>query len=87
VQWGSTNVDFNPAMRAALAAVSDADAMLMRVGHNELSLTTMQGRAVERKVPLPERWVKGLAEVQVGCSTMTLRHELVERSALLERRS
>jgi hypothetical protein len=75
-QWGTTNVDFNPHMRAALAAVSDADAMLMQVGHDELSLTTLQGHAVERRVPLPERWLKGLAEVQVACSTMTLRHEL-----------
>src|SRR5439155_24449219 len=41
-----------------------------------VSVTTTQGAAVERKVPLPERWVKGLAEVQVACSAMTLRHEL-----------
>ena len=34
--WGTTNVDFNPPMRAALARVHDADAMLMHVGHDEV---------------------------------------------------
>ena len=74
--WGTTNVDFNSTMRGALASVSDSDAMLLRVGDDELSVTTTQGHAVERKVPLPERWVKGLAEVQVACASMALRHEL-----------
>src|SRR5919199_1359506 len=65
-EWGTTNVDFNPPMRAALARVHDADAMLMNVGHDEVQLTTLSGSAVERKVPLPERWLKGFAEVQVA---------------------
>jgi SWIM zinc finger len=74
--WGTTNVDFNPPMRAALALVRDADAMLMNVGHDEVVVTTLEGSAVEKKVPLPERWIKGFAEVQVASSTMLLRHEL-----------
>jgi hypothetical protein len=74
--WGTTNVDFNPPMRAALSAVTDADSMLMRIGSDELTVRISDGGAVERKVPLPERWVKGFAEVQVACAAMTLRHEL-----------
>jgi hypothetical protein len=74
--WGTTNVDFNPPMRAALARVRDADALLMHVGHDEVRVETLGGSAVERKVPLPERWLKGFAEVQVACSHMVLRHEL-----------
>jgi SWIM zinc finger len=74
--WGTTNVDFNPPMRAALARVHDADAMLMNVGHDDLQLTTLGGSAVERKVPLPERWLKGFAEVQMASAQMLLRHEL-----------
>jgi SWIM zinc finger len=74
--WGTTNVDFNPPMRAALAGIRDADAMLMNVGHDEVAVTTLGGTAVEKKVPLPERWVKGFAEVQVAASRMVLRHEL-----------
>ena len=74
--WGTTNVDFNPPMRAALARVRDADALLMHVGHDEVRVTTLGGSAIERKVPLPERWLKGFAEVQVASSHMLLRHEL-----------
>jgi hypothetical protein len=74
--WGTTNVDFNPPMRAALARVRDADSMLMNVGHDEVVVTTLEGSTVEKKVPLPDRWVKGFAEVQVASSRMVLRHEL-----------
>lgn len=74
--WGTTNVDFNPPMRAALAGVRQADSMLLDVGHDEVALTTLAGMTVERKVPLPGRWLKGFAEVQVASSTMVLQHEL-----------
>src|SRR3954447_10513863 len=74
--WGTTNVDFNPPMRAALARVHDDEAMLMHVGHDEVRVTTLGGSAVERKVPLPARWLKGFAEVQVASAHMVLRHEL-----------
>jgi SWIM zinc finger len=74
--WGTTNVDFNPPMRAALAGIRDADAMLMNVGHDEVAVTTLGGTEVEKKVPLPERWLKGFAEVQVAAARMILRHEL-----------
>jgi SWIM zinc finger len=74
--WGTTNVDFNPPMRAALARIRDSDVMLMHVGHDEVRVTTLQGSAVERKIPLPARWVKGFAEVQVSSAHMLLRHEL-----------
>jgi SWIM zinc finger len=74
--WGTTNVDFNSPMRAALAGIHNADAMLMNVGHDEVAVTTLGGTAVEKKVPLPERWLKGFAEVHVAASRMVLRHEL-----------
>ena len=74
--WGTTNVDFNLPMRAALARVHDADAMLMHVGHDEVRVDHARGLGGRAKVPLPERWVKGFAEVQVSASRMLLRHEL-----------
>src|SRR5207247_6565756 len=74
--WGTTNVDFNPPMRAALAGIRAADVMLMNVGHEEVAVTTLEGTAVEKKVPLPDRWLKGFAEVQVAASRMVIRHEL-----------
>jgi hypothetical protein len=75
-EWGTTNVDFNPPMRSALARVHDDEAMLMHVGHDEVKVETLGGGAVEKKVPLPERWLKGFAEVQVASAHMMLRHEL-----------
>jgi hypothetical protein len=63
-------------MRAALARVHDDEAMLMHVGHEEVRVETLVGSAVERKVPLPARWLKGFAEVQVASAHMVLRHEL-----------
>lgn len=74
--WGTTNVDFNPPMRAALARVHDDEAMLMNVGHDEVRVETLAGSAIEKKVPLPERWLKGFAEVQVASAYLVLRHEL-----------
>ena len=46
--WGTTNVDFNPPMRAALAGVATRDAMLLHVGHDEVAVTDarrLRGRA------------------------------------------
>ena len=80
---GTTNVDFNPPMRAALARVHDDEAMLMHVGHDEVRVETLAGSAVERKVPLPERWLKGFAEVQVASARMVLRHDLPRSSPAL----
>ena len=75
-EWGTTNVDFNPPMRAALAGVHDDEAMLMHVGHDEVRVELLAGSEVERRVPLPDRWVKGFAEVQVASAHMVQRHEL-----------
>lgn len=75
-EWGTTNVDFNPPMRAALARIHDDEAMLMHVGHDEVRVETLAGSAVEKKVPLPDRWLKGFAEVQIASAQMVLRHEL-----------
>lgn len=75
-EWGTTNVDFNPPMRAALAGVRDADGMLVSVGHDEVAVTTLQGAAFEKKVPLPDSWLKGFAEVQLASAAMLPYHEL-----------
>jgi SWIM zinc finger len=53
----------------------------MNVGHDEVVVTTLGGSAVEKKVPLPARWLKGFAEVQVAASRMMLRHELTALEA------
>ena len=62
---GTTNVDFNPPMRAALAGVGGIDPLHLAVGA-DVTVTTMDAAVTEDKVPLPVRWLKGFAEVQVA---------------------
>ena len=66
---GTTNVDVNPPMRQALAGIAGLDALHLAVGE-DVTVTTAAGSVTEAKVPLPERWLKGFAEVQVAASTM-----------------
>lgn len=70
---GSTNVDFNPAMRAALARVRGDAQLVLAVGRDALSLRSGATRVVERKVDLPLRWLRGLVEVQACQAAMRLR--------------
>src|SRR5262245_36668447 len=61
---GTTNVDFNAPLRAALARVRDTDEVAVAVGTDAFELTRVAEAIVERKVALPVRWLKGLVEVQ-----------------------
>ena len=61
---GTTNVDFNSPMLAALGGVRQKDTVLLSVGQKEVAFGFDGGTVVERKVPLPQRWLKGLTSVQ-----------------------
>jgi len=63
---GTVNVDFNEPMRAALARVVARSPLRLQVGFDAVEVETLEGSAVERRVPLPDRWVKGFSEVQVA---------------------
>jgi hypothetical protein len=80
---GTTNVDVNPPLRAALARVGSRDPVRLRVGADEVAVTTIEGQVVEKRVPLPERWVRGFAEVSVALSPLEPVFEL--RAAGLRR--
>jgi hypothetical protein len=67
---GTTNVDFNSPMRDALAGVSGADPLHLAVGDDEVRVRTLDTEAVERQVPLPDRWVRSLAELNVIARAM-----------------
>ncbi|GIM99703.1 hypothetical protein Pve01_13620 [Planomonospora venezuelensis] len=73
---GTTNVDVNNPLREALARVGGRDPLHVGVGPDELTVTTMDGAVVEKKVPLPARWLRGFAEVQVIAAGFDLRAEL-----------
>lgn len=73
---GTTNVDFNPPMRAALSRIRDRESARLSVSAGEVELETGRGTAVERKVKLPVRWLKGFVEVQAHQSRMSPRFTL-----------
>jgi hypothetical protein len=60
---GTTNVDFNAPMRAALAGVRSAEPVRLSIGMRDVSVETASGPVIERKVKLPLRWVRSFAEV------------------------
>lgn len=61
---GTTNVDFNPPMRAALSRIGAAERVGLGVGADRVELEREGQSVVERKVRLPSRWLKGFVEVQ-----------------------
>lgn len=67
---GTTNVDFGPRMREVLTRIGGRDPMFVSIGTDEVAIASTEGRAVERRVKLPSRWIKGLAEVQLAQSRM-----------------
>jgi hypothetical protein len=86
LEVGSTNVDFNDGMRAALGRVRARDAARLRVAESGVDLQVEErdeARLVsERKVRLPLRWVKSFLEVQVVQARMEQRAELTAVAAL-----
>jgi hypothetical protein len=73
---GTTNVDFNPPMLAALAMVRESDDVSLTVGADQVELATGRETVLEKKVKLPVRWLKGLVEVQACQSRMRAVHEI-----------
>ena len=79
---GTTNVDFNPPMRSALARVRDHDMLNVSVGPDEVAVKRGFERVVERKVDLPLRWLKGFVEVQSYQSSMEPRFCVAKAEAI-----
>lgn len=84
---GTTNVDVNPPLREALARVAGLDPLHLAVGPDDLTVSTMDGAVVERKVPLPPRWLRGFAEVHGLASGFEPRADLsvADATAFLRR--
>jgi hypothetical protein len=62
---GTTNVDFNQPMITALSGVNKSEKVLLSVGPKEVAVHAGGGKVIERKVPLPLKWIKGLTTVQL----------------------
>lgn len=65
---GTTNVDFNQPMITALGSIRPNENIMLSVGEKEVGLYREDKKVVERKVPLPVKWIKGLGTVQVYLS-------------------
>lgn len=64
VHSGTTNVDFNEPMVNALSRISRTEPVRLSVGQQEVTLERAAGHVTERKVTLPERWLRGLTAAQ-----------------------
>lgn len=73
VEPGTSNVDFNPPMRAALAKLRDGERVRLAVSRSGFELSSGAGQAFERRVELPVRWIKGFVEVQAHMARMERR--------------
>lgn len=65
IDTGTTNVDFNQPMISSLSRIGKGEQMLLSVGSKEVSISAGNRKVVERKVPLPIKWIKGLTSVQL----------------------
>jgi len=79
---GTTNVDVNNPLREALTRIGGGDPLHLAVGPEALEVTTFDGPVVEKKVPLPDRWLRGFAETQVLAAGFDLRAELPAAEAV-----
>lgn len=73
---GTTNVDINPPLYRALTRVGGVDPLRLSVGAEGLAVATLDGGVVEKKVPLPTAWLRGLAEVAARALPLDPRLEL-----------
>lgn len=87
VGHGTTNVDINVPLRQALAKLGGLEPLHLRVGPEGVEATTFEGRFVEKKVPLPQRWLRGFAEAQVLGAGFALRAEVPPAQAAAVLRS
>ncbi|MGG1924045.1 SWIM zinc finger family protein [Chryseobacterium sp. NRRL B-14798] len=74
LESGTTNVDFNQPMINALGSIRPNEEIMLSVGQKEVGLYKGESKIIERKVPLPAKWIKGLGTVQVYLSESEKRH-------------
>jgi hypothetical protein len=77
---GTTNVDINPPLRAALTDVRGLDPLHLAVG-TDVTVTTLSTQVIEPKVPLPARWVRSFAESQAVAATLSPHARLTPAAA------
>lgn len=64
IENGTTNVDFNTPLISELGKIKKNDDLVLSVGQKEVGFHKEGESFIERKVPLPSKWIKGLTTVQ-----------------------
>ncbi|WP_298421457.1 SWIM zinc finger family protein [uncultured Kordia sp.] len=64
IENGTTNVDFNTPLISELGKIKKNDDLILSVGKKEVGFHKEGESFIERKVPLPTKWIKGLTTVQ-----------------------
>lgn len=64
IENGTTNVDFNTPLISELGKIKKSDDLVLSVGQKEVGFHKEGASFIERKVPLPNKWIKGLTTVQ-----------------------
>lgn len=64
IENGTTNVDFNTPLISELGKIKKNDDLVLSVGKKEIGFHKGGESFIERKVPLPNKWIKGLTTVQ-----------------------
>ncbi|WP_299915806.1 SWIM zinc finger family protein [uncultured Roseobacter sp.] len=78
---GTVNVDFGAEMRSTLAQMSTRNTLDLTIGADAVEVARDGQAIVEKKVPLPLRWIKGFAEVQTVMAGMTKAYTLKPMAA------
>lgn len=82
IENGTTNVDFNQPMISALGGIRPEEQVMLSVGSQDLSLHKEGRTVLEKKVPLPLKWIKGLTTVQIFLSESAISHTFTKLQAL-----
>lgn len=64
IENGTTNVDFNTPLISELGKIKKNDNLILSIGQKEVGFHKGDESFIERKVPLPNKWIKGLTTVQ-----------------------
>jgi hypothetical protein len=77
IAFGTTNVDINQPLRSALAGLGASSLVHLGVGADSLRVSTPEESHQERKVEMPDRWIRGFGETPVIAARMEQRAELL----------
>ena len=82
IENGTTNVDFNTPLISELGKIKKNDQLVLSLGPKEVGFHKDGASVIERKVPLPSKWIKGLTTVQHYFSESESTHTLNKVQAL-----